>query len=324
MKKTLNMLLAAIMIATALFSAPITHAAAIPMGAGRVNTSSTALNVRSSPSASAKIKTSLKKNAYLTLISKSGSYWYVRYSSNGYGYCHANYIYQVSSAVRTVKTSSGNLRVRSAASLSASVQDYLPSGSYVTVHVTSDNFAKIIYNGGKIGFVHSSYLAPISASSTYDALNLNVPDFKQTDSRWANVTLGTSGQSISKIGCAVTSLAMTESYRTGTTVYPNKMAQQLQFTSGGAVYWPSNYTVITSSSEYLQKIYTALKNGKPVIIGAKKTNGSQHYVVVKGVAATNTLSTSSFYINDPGSATRTTLAQFFDAYPTFYKMLYAK
>ena len=62
--------------------------------------------------------------------------------------------------------------------------------------------------------------------------------------------------------------------------------------------------------------------GKPVIVGAKKSNGGQHYVVVTGVKATNTLTTSSFYINDPGSSTRTTLNQFFSAYPYFYKMLH--
>jgi hypothetical protein len=102
------------------------------------------------------------------------------------------------------------------------------------------------------------------------------------------------------------------------------MAKKLSYTSGGAVYWPTNYSIITSSEGYLEKIYNALQSGKPVIVGAKKSNGSQHYVVVTGVNATSTLTNASFIINDPGSSTRTTLAQFFAAYPNYYKMLYVK
>jgi hypothetical protein len=115
---------------------------------------------------------------------------------------------------------------------------------------------------------------------------------------------------------------MLESKRTNTTIYPHNMMKKLSYTSGGAVYWPSNYTQITSSSGYLTKIYNLLEQGKPVIVGAKKSNGGQHYVVVTGVKATNSLTTSAFYINDPGSNTRTTLNQFFSAYPNFYKMLH--
>lgn len=295
------------------------------LGAGRVSTQSSALNVRSSPSPTATVKTTLPRNSYVTLISKSGSFWYVQYNSFGYGYCHQNYIYQVTSRIMQVKTSGGRLRVRSSASASAPVSDYITSGILVSVHTTSGDFAKIIYDGGKTGYVSSAYLVkPDSFTAKYSAIKLNVPDFKQTDSRWANVTLGSSGQTIAKIGCATTALAMTESYRTGTIIYPNAMAKKLSYTSGGAVYWPSSYNVVTSASGYLTVIYNALKNGKPVIVGAKNSYGGQHYVVVKGIKQCDTLTASAFYINDPGSTSRTTLNQFFSAYPTFYKMLYVK
>ncbi len=326
MRKTINIAVAFALCFSLFSFLPKGNAASKPNGAGRVTTTSTKLNVRSSPSASATVKTQLNKNSYVTLYEKSGNYWYVQYSSKGYGYCHQDYITRSSTNVKTVKTTSGRLRVRNGASTSHSVKDYLSSNSYVTVLSTSGNFSRIVYNGNQTGYVHSDYLTTASSSSTttYKAKKLNVPDYKQTDSRWANVTLGSSGQTIGRIGCATTALAMTESYRTGTTIYPHKMAQKLSYTSGGAVYWPTNYNIITSSSGYLEKIYSALQNGKPVIVGAKKSNGSQHYVVVTGVAATNKLSASSFYINDPGSNSRTTLAQFFSVYPNFYKMLYVK
>ena len=326
MKKLLSTTLALALSLSSLLALPKANAASIPIGAGRVNTTSTSLNVRSSPSSGATIKTQLKRNTFLTLISKSGSYWYVRYSENGYGYCHKDYIYQVSDKVRKVKTTSGKLRVRSGASTQYAVKDYLPSGEIVTIHTTSGDFVKIIYKGSKTGFVHKNYLVTFNTNeqTKYKKISLNVPDYKQTDSRWANITLGSSGQSIGKIGCATTALAMTESFRTNTTIYPHQMAKKLNYTSGGAVYWPTNYEIVTSSSDYLNKIYNALQKGKPVIVGAKKANGSQHYVVVKGVIAGDKLTKSSFIINDPGSNSRTTLADFFSAYPNFYKMLYTK
>lgn len=313
----------AVVLCFSLFAfAPKSSAASAITGAGRVTTTATALNVRSSASANATIKAKLPKGSYVTLISKSGSYWRVQYSASAYGYCHADYITTASTTVRYVKTSSGRLNVRSSASSSATVKAQLSSGTPVTVLSTSGSYSRIVYNGTKTGYVHSDYLKATQPTGSYKAIKLSVPDYKQTDSRWANVTLGSSGQSIAKIGCATTALAMTESHRTKTTLYPHQMAKKLSYTSGGAVYWPTNYTVVTSSSGYLAKIYSLLEAGKPVIVGAKKANGSQHYVVVTGVKSTDTLTTSAFYINDPGSGTRTTLNQFFAAYPYFYKMLY--
>lgn len=324
MKKTISILMALVLSLTFVPFTQKASAAEKIYGAGKVTTTSSALNVRSSASSASTVKAKLPKDSYVTLISKSGSFWRVQYSATGYGYCHSDYIKTSSTKVRTVKTTSGRLRVRNSASDSATIKDYLSSGTQVTVLSTSGSFSRILYNGRKRGYVASGYLTTESSTSdsSYKAIKLSVPSFKQTDSRWANVTLGSSGQTIGRIGCATTAIAMLESYRTGTTIYPNAMAKKLSYTSGGAVYWPSHYTIITSSSGYLSKIYNLLKAGKPVLIGAKKSNGSQHYVVIIGVKATNTITTSSFYINDPGSNTRTTLNQFFAEYPYFYKMMH--
>lgn len=324
MKKATSILMTLVLSLTLIPFTKKASAAENIYGAGRVVTTSTALNVRSTASSTSTVKAKLSKDSYVTLISKNGSFWRVQYSATGYGYCHADYIETYSTKVRTVKTTSGRLRVRSSASSSAEIKDYISSGTQVTVLSTSGSFSRILYNGRKRGYVASSYLTTEAATSdsSYKEIKLSVPSFKQTDSRWANVTLGSSGQTIGKIGCATTAIAMLESYRTGTTIYPNTMAKKLSYTSGGAVYWPSHYTIITSSSGYLGKIYNLLKSGKPVLIGAKKSNGSQHYVIITGVKATNTLTTSSFYINDPGSNTRTTLNQFLADYPYFYKMMH--
>ncbi len=323
MKKHFSVALATIILFSIFSISTRVNASYSIVGAGRINISSGTLNVRSAPSVSASVKARLDKGSYVTLLSQSGLFWYVQYSENSYGYCHKNYIYQVSSAVRYVATTQGNLRVRTSPSTSASTQDYLSKNTCVTVLKVTNNFAQIVYNGNKTGYVSASYLTSATPTKTYKSISLNVPDYKQTDPRWASVTLGNSGQSIARIGCATTAIAMTESYRTGTTIYPHQMAKKLSYTSGGAVYWPTNYNVSTSS-DYLTTIYNALTQGKPVIIGAKKSNGGQHYVVVTGVKSTDKLKTSDFYINDPGSHSRTTLAQFFSAYPYFYKILWVK
>lgn len=326
MKRTCSLILALILSITLINSVTMNASASSTVyGIGKVTTQSTSLNVRKSASTSSSVVTTLKRNSLITLISKNGNFWYVRYGTSGYGYCSADYITVSSTNVKTVKTTSGNLNVRSSASTSATIKTRLSSGTKVPVISTSNGWSKILYNGNKTGYVSSAYLVNNSANNTttYKAISLSgVPNFKQTDSRWANVIIGNSGQTIAKIGCATTTIAMLESKRTNTTIYPHNMMKKLSYTSGGAVYWPTNYTQITSSSGYLSKIYSLLEQGKPVIVGAKKSNGGQHYVVVTGVKATNTLTTSSFYINDPGSNTRTTLNQFFSAYPYFYKMLH--
>ena len=327
MKRTCSLILTLILTFSLFSNFNLTaEASSTVYGAGKVTTSSTSLNVRKSASTSSAVITTLKRNSQITLINKSGNFWYVRYSASGYGYCSADYITVISKDVKTVKTTSGNLNVRSSASTSGTILTTLKSGTKIPVISTTNGWSKILYNGTKTGYVNSAYLTTSVTNNTptsYKAISLSgVPNFKQTDSRWGNIIIGSSGQSIAKIGCATTAIAMLESKRTNTTIYPHNMMKKLSYTSGGAVYWPSYYTQITSSSNYLKKIYDLLEDGKPVIVGAKKSNGGQHYVVVTGVKATNSLTTSAFYINDPGSNTRTTLNQFFSAYPYFYKMLH--
>ena len=115
---------------------------------------------------------------------------------------------------------------------------------------------------------------------------------------------------------------MMESYRTGTTIYPDAMSKKLSYSSSGNVYWPGNYKAVTSSSGYLSKIYEELKESKPVLFGAKKTSGSQHWVVITGYNGGSTLTASGFSINDPGSSRRTNLQHLLNEYPNFYKYFY--
>lgn len=153
----------------------------------------------------------------------------------------------------------------------------------------------------------------------YVNINLNVPNYKQYDTKWKNTIIGKSGKTIGKIGCATTGIAMIESFRQNKSIYPDAMSKKLSYSSSGDLYWPSDYKVVTDSSDYLNKVYGILKSGKPVLFGAKKSSGGQHWVVIVGYKKSDKLSASSFIINDPGSGTRTNLQQFLSDYPVFYK-----
>ena len=321
MKKFISTVLT-ILITFSLFIMPIkVHGATSTSQAGVVNLSSGRLNVRSSASTSGTILTSLVNGSYVTLISKSGDWYYIEYDDDKFGYCHENYIKLDSGKTAKVNTQSTALNVRSGAGVNHSVIDTISKGDIVIILSTSDTWSKILYDGVKTGYVSSKYLA-INSNQTSLKVNLSVPSYKQTDSRWANVIIGNSGKTIGKIGCATTAIAMMESYRTGTTIYPDAMSKKLTYSSNGNVYWPSNYISVTNSSGYLQKIYQKLKEGKPVMIGAKKSNGSQHWVVITGFNGGETLTTSGFTINDPGTKYRTNLQHLLNEYPIIYKYFY--
>lgn len=295
------------------------QASASVSGAGAVAVSSGKLNVRSSNSTNSAVVASLEKNSFVTLISKTGSWWRVEYAKSRYGYCHADYIAELSGSPMVVNTQSGSLNVRSGPSTAYAKTGSLSKGEKVIVLSSSGTWKRILYHGTKIGYVSSQYLASGITNSGYSAVSLKVPSYKQTDSRWANVIIGKSGRTIADIGCATTGIAMMQSYRTGTTIYPDAMSKKLSYTSSGSVYWPSDYIVTTSSSGYLARIYELLKQGRPVLFGAKNSYGGQHWVVITGYTGGSTLTASGFTINDPGSKTRTNLQQFLNSYPNFYK-----
>lgn len=299
----------------ACLTAPVrASAATLSSKAGAVTTSSGKLNVRSKPSSASSVVAQVQKGSYLTLISKSGSWWLVEYAKGKQGYCHADYITVVQGSPVTVAISSGSLNVRGGPGTGYSKTASLAKGEVVLLLSTSGDWSRVLYHGTKTGYVSSRYL-----SGYLSAVSVKVPGFKQNDSRWADVLIGESGKTIKEIGCATTAIAMMESKRTGTTVYPDAMSRQLSYTPSGNVYWPEHYSVVTGQSGYLSGIYNKLKQGKPVLFGAVNSYGAQHWVVITGFTGGSTLTASGFTIQDPGTWSRTNLQQFLNAYPTFYK-----
>lgn len=309
--KRLFAILLAVLLA---ISTPMTARAANPVQAGAVTVSYGTLNVRSNASTASSVVASLPKGGYVTLLEKSGAWWRVQFGDGRYGYCHADYVTPIASTAATVAVGWGTLNVRSGAGTQYARVAGLSKGEAVAVLSTSGGWSRILYHGTKVGYVSSAYLSGTAAAPS--GVSLAVPSFKQTDSRWSGVTLGSSGKTIGQIGCTTTGIAMMESYRSGTTVTPDAMSRQLRYTASGNVYWPSDYRVTTSYN--LHNILAALQAGKPVLIGARNAYGSQHWVVITGYNGAG-LSAVNFQINDPGSNSRTNLQQFFNAYPSFYK-----
>ena len=283
--------------------------------AGIVATANGALNVRASASTGGKVIAALPKGSYVTLIAKSGSWWKVEYSAGKYGYCHADYIRTATGTPASVTASA--LNVRSGPSTSHRISGYLHKGDTLLVLSTSNGWSRVLYQGTKLGYVSSNYL-----SDSYSPVSLYLPNFKQTDSRWGSLTIGESGKTFAQIGCATTAIAMLESHRTGRTIYPHEMASQLRYTPTGSVYWPSHYSVVTSTGGYLSGIYNQLTQGKPVLLGVKNAYGSQHWVVVTGFTGGASLSPAAFTIHDPGTVNRTNLQQLLAIYPVFYKYFF--
>ena len=284
--------------------------------AGIITTNQGNLYVRSAASTGSTILTSLPKGSRITLITRSGDWWKVEYASGRYGYCHASYITAGESTPAIVSTRSGGLNVRTGPGTSYAKVTTLPKNRVVLVLSTQNGWSRILYDGTRTGYVSNTYL---SGLQQYGAIDLQVPGFKQIDSRWADVTIGTSGKTIRQIGCATTAVAMMESYRAGSLIYPDVMSRQLRYTPSGSVYWPEDYRVSTQSEGLPDILYGYLKAGKPVLLGAKNAAGKQHWVVVTGFAGGNSLRTADFYIEDPGSVNRVTLQQFLDIYPVLYK-----
>lgn len=292
--------------------------------AGKVVTSSGNLNVRSTPSSSGSVITSVKRATWLTVKEKSGDWYKVEYADGKFGWCHSKYIrYYADTYEMDVAVSSGKLNVRSGAGTSHSVVDKLSKGDSVVILYGNDRWSRILYSGNKIGYAATPYLKK-PTENVYAKVSMDVPYYRQTDSRWSSYPIGSYGDNIGTIGCTTTALAMIESYHTAAAVTPDKMAARLSYSASGSLYWPQWCSVENADSSYLSRIYTLLRSGKPVVFGAKKSNGSQHWVTVTGYIGGSTLSASDFIINDPGSTKRTRLSDFLAVYPDAYRIVCRK
>ena len=315
MKKCLSLLFA-LMLIVLCAAAPQTARAANVPAAGKVSTGGYRLNVRERATTSSSIRKKLTDQSWITLIEKSGAWWRVKYGENAYGYCHEAYIVPRSASVHAVLQNGGaTVKIYRGEGTNYEVKAVLQHGTAVAVLTKGDNWSTVLFDGTHKGYVQTALLR----ETLVVPVSLNVTRYAQTDPRWKTVAIGTNGGTIGTIGCTTTCLAMSETFLTGQTVTPAMMAKQLRYAPGGSLYWPTDYTVNFSNSEIYALVHAQLLAGKPVVFGAKKANGVQHWVVVTGCDGSG-LSPAAFSIHDPASTARKTLAQFLAVYPTLYKV----
>ena len=82
---------------------------------------------------------------------------------------------------------------------------------------------------------------------------------------------------------------MERSFAYGYTVTPDTVAKNSSYTPDGSIYWPSSYDFITGS-DYISRIFSLLRQGKTVIVGATNRYGGQHWVVVTGYTPKGSIS----------------------------------
>lgn len=326
---------------TETITAELHFAAAYQTGVVNLSSAKNYLNIRSGAGTKYPRVCRVQHGVTLNVLGETNGWYYVSVSGNGHtyeGYASKEYIKITSAASSAawtgyVKTSNpaNRLNLRAAPSTSSKVLTKLIYGSAVTVISSSGSWYYVDANGIK-GYVDKSYIsssAPGGGSSS-TAVILNVPSFKQYDSRWASVKIG--NKTIKQVGCLITSAAMAYSYKSGTTVYPDAMRSNLRF-SNNDLYWssltPYGFAANKAyncriTNAMMASIYDQLKAGKPVILGGKKSSGGTHYVVVTGYtgSSTTSFSASDFTINDPNSSNRKTLSDFVGTYPIIIRMVY--
>ena len=136
------------------------------------------LNMRTAASKTSKIITTIPKGKQVTYISKNGSWFKVKYGTKT-GYVSSSYLKAVSTASKSVYTTTANLNLRKTASTSASILTTIPKGKTVSYLSTSGSWYKVKY-GTKTGYVSSKYIKVTKKTSTTASTTIKSTKFKTT------------------------------------------------------------------------------------------------------------------------------------------------
>ena len=146
---------------------PKAAAANFSSTAGQV-TAPGALNVRSAASTTGTILKALPAGSTVTLMSRTGNWWYVEYGPSRFGYASADYIKTVPGTYPvTVSSAVAALNVRSGPGTSYSIIGTVLSGQTVLVLSASAGWDRILCNGTLVGYASVTYLKSASSSMAW-------------------------------------------------------------------------------------------------------------------------------------------------------------
>ncbi len=204
------------------------------------------LNLRSSSSTKGSILTTIPKGKSVTYVSKSGSWFKVKYSGKT-GWVSSSYL-KAASATKPVSATpssvskpkqevkyetNANLNLRSSASTKGSILTTIPKGKSVTYVSKNGSWFKVTY-GGKTGWVSSSYLK--AASTAKPVNNTPTPVVKPKEEvkyqTSANLNLRSSA---STKGSVITTIPKGKSV-----TYVSKSGSWFKVTYGGKTGWVSS------------------------------------------------------------------------------------
>ena len=141
---------------------------------GRVNTTSSNLNIRKSPTTKASVTGKLSPGTVVDIIEKQSSGWYYINNNGKKGYVDGKYITLVSSNSSNtsssnkgrVNTTSSNLNIRKSPTTKASVTGKLSPGTVVDIIEKQSSGWYYINNNGKKGYVDGKYITLVSSNSS--------------------------------------------------------------------------------------------------------------------------------------------------------------
>ena len=143
----------------------LTCAAGLPAHAATAIYTVTAskVNVRMSPDTNATVLALVRQGSELTFVSDMNNGWLKVLVNGQEGYVSSDYV-KISGVVSSAATLKGaittdKLNVRAEASSSSKALDLLRKGDEVTVIARSGDWYQVSYDGGKTGYVSSSYVA---------------------------------------------------------------------------------------------------------------------------------------------------------------------
>ena len=147
------------------------------------------LNMRSGASTKKSIIMTIPKGKQVTYISKSGSWFKVKYGSKT-GYVSSSYLKKVGAATtatvsktetttKTVYTTTSNLNLRSKASTSGKVLITIPKGKEVAYISKSGSWFKVKY-GSKTGYVSSKYIKKTTKKTTTSSTSVKITQITPT------------------------------------------------------------------------------------------------------------------------------------------------
>ena len=234
------------------------------------------LNLRKSESKTASIITTIPKGKQVTYISKSGSWYKVKYESKT-GYVSSSYLKIVSSSTAqststSVYTTTANLNLRKMASTRSVILTTIPKGKTVSYLSKSGSWYKVKY-GTKTGYVSSSYIKVTNKTSASTSSSTTIKSTKYKTTSYLNMRSKATTSS-SRLLTIPKNKVITATAKSGSW-YKVSYSGQTGWVSGSYIK-EYNQTTATSTSYYktnaTSSLYSAANTNKAAVYSIPKNN----------------------------------------------------